>query len=71
MIEKETMSVADIRALGLTKSTAYSVLRRAKFIMVQRGFDFYDNKRLGTVPTYVVMEILGIDKKSSLTKKGN
>ena len=29
--------------------------------MIQRGFDFYDNKRLGTVPTEVVGEILGLE----------
>ena len=57
------MTVKDIMALGLSKGTAYSVLRQAKRIMMERGFDFYDNKRLGAVPTDVVAEILGLELK--------
>ncbi|MEY8700911.1 DUF3173 family protein [Streptococcus ferus] len=55
------MTVKDIMALGLSKGTAYNVLRQAKHIMMERGFDFYDNKRLGSVPTEVVGEILGVE----------
>lgn len=65
MIDKPTMSVKDIMSLGLSKGTAYSVLRQAKHIMVERGFDFYDNKRLGAVPTEVVSEILGVELMSN------
>lgn len=60
-MNKPTMTVNDIMALGMTKATSYSVLRQAKHIMIQRVFDFYDNKRLGTVPTEVVGEILGLE----------
>ncbi|MCK1226155.1 DUF3173 family protein [Streptococcus uberis] len=63
MIDKLTMTVKDIMELGLSKGTAYSVLRQAKHIMMERGFDFYDNKRLGAVPTDVVMQILGLEAK--------
>lgn len=63
MIDKPTMTVKDIMALGLSKGTAYSVLRQAKYIMMERGFDFYDNKRLGAVPTDVVAQILGLELK--------
>ncbi|MGM9884696.1 DUF3173 family protein [Streptococcus hyointestinalis] len=65
MIDKPTMTVKDIMGLGLSKGTAYSVLRQAKHIMVERGFDFYDNKRLGAVPTEVVSEILGVELMSN------
>lgn len=65
MIDKPTMTVKDIMGLGLSKGTAYSVLRQAKYIMVERGFDFYDNKRLGAVPTEVVSEILGVELMSN------
>ena len=57
------MTVKDIMALGLSKGPAYSVLRQAKHIMIERGFDFYDNKRLGAVPTDVVVQILGLELK--------
>ncbi|HFI4975856.1 TPA: DUF3173 family protein [Streptococcus agalactiae] len=63
MIDKPTMTVKDIMALGLSKGTAYGVLRQAKHIMMERGFDFYDNKRLGAVPTDVVAQILGLELK--------
>ena len=55
------MTVQDIMDLGFSKWTAYNILRQAKHIMVERSFDFYDNKGLGTVPTTVVTEILGLE----------
>lgn len=58
---KPTMTVQEIMDLGVTKGTAYVILRQAKGIMVDRGFDFYNNKRLGTVPREVVGEILGVE----------
>lgn len=33
-----------------------------KSFMVERGFDFYNNKGLGTVPVSVVAEILGLEE---------
>ena len=61
MTSKMTMTVQDIMDLGFSKWTAYNILRQAKHIMVERGFDFYDNKGQGTVPTTVVTEILGLE----------
>lgn len=61
MTSKMTMTVQDIMDLGFSKWTAYNILRQSKHIMVERGFDFYDNKGLGTVPTTVVTEILGLE----------
>ena len=61
MTSKMTMTVQDIMDLGFTKGTAHNILRQAKHNMVERGFDFYDNKGLGTVPTTVVTEILGLE----------
>lgn len=61
MTSKMTMTVQDIMDLGFSKWTSYNILRQAKHIMVERGFDFYDNKGLGTVPTTVVTEILGLE----------
>lgn len=57
-----TMSVQDIMNLGFSKWTAYNILRQAKHTMVERGFDFYNNKGLGTVLTTVVIEILGLEE---------
>ena len=60
-MNKPTMTVNDIMARGMTKATTYSVLRPAKNFFIQRVFQLYDNKRLGTVPTEVVGEILGLE----------
>ena len=62
MNNKLTMTVQDIMDLGFSKWTAYIILRQAKHIMVERGFDFYNNKGLGTVPVSVVSEILGLEE---------
>ena len=62
MNDKLTMTVQEIMDLGFSKWTAYTILRQAKHIMVERGFDFYNNKGLGTVPVSVVSEILGLEE---------
>ena len=62
MNDKLTMTVQDIMDLEFSKWTAYNILRQAKHIMVERGFDFYNNKGLGTVPVSVVSEILGLEE---------
>ena len=62
MNNKLTMTVQDIMDLGFSKWTAYNILRQEKHIMVERGFDFYNNKGLGTVPVSVVSEILGLEE---------
>ena len=62
MNNKLTMTVQDIMDLGFSKWTAYNILRQANYIMVERGFDFYNNKGLGTVPVSVVSEILGLEE---------
>ncbi len=45
--------------LGYPKSTAQSIIRQAKALMVQKGYTFYNNKRLGRVPKEAVEEIIG------------
>ena len=62
MNDKLTMTVQDIMDLGFSKWTAYNILWQAKHIMIERGFDFYNNKGLGTVPVSVVSEILGLEE---------
>ena len=49
----------DLVKLGFTVGTSRSLIKQAKQVMINRGFDFYDNKRLGTVLLEVVEEILG------------
>ncbi|WP_368651425.1 DUF3173 domain-containing protein [Lactococcus raffinolactis] len=50
----------DLVALGFKVGTATSIIRQAKYLMINKGFTFYENKRLGAVPRSAVEEILGI-----------
>ena len=46
--------------MGYNPYTAISIIRQAKEIMVQKGYAFYNNRRLGHVPIVAVEEILGV-----------
>ena len=47
-------------ALGFGISQSSDIIRKAKKLMVNKGFAYYDNKRLGRVPVEAVEEILGL-----------
>ena len=57
---KQTMNKEDLIKMGYNPYTAISIIRQAKQIMVQKGYAFYNNRRLGHVPTAAVEEILGV-----------
>lgn len=46
--------------MGYLEHTARNIICEAKSIMVQQGYPFYNNKRLGRVPVSVVESIIGI-----------
>lgn len=50
----------DLVKLGYKEHTAICIIRQAKQIMVQKGYAFYNNRRLGRVPVNIVESILGI-----------
>ena len=60
LIMKQTMNKEDLIKMGYNPYTAISIIRQAKQIMVQKGYAFYNNRRLGHVPTAAVEEILGV-----------
>ena len=49
----------DLVALGFKTGTAYNIIKQAKYLMINKGFTFYENRRLGAVPRSAVEEILG------------
>lgn len=65
-----TICKDDLIALGYKKYQAITLIQRAKAIMVnERKCPYYQNKRLGRVPTEVVESILGVSltiEKSAL-----
>lgn len=46
--------------LGFKEHTAKNIIQQAKHLMVSKGFGLYNNKRIGTVPTWAVEEIVGV-----------
>lgn len=54
-----TISKDDLVKIGYKEHTAISIIRQAKQNMVQQGYSFYNNKRLGRVPITAVETILG------------
>lgn len=51
---------ADLIKISFTKSTAQGIIREARALMIQKGFSFYNNKRLGNVPKEAIEEITGL-----------
>lgn len=54
------VSKDDLIKIGLGSSQATNIISQAKKIMVDNGYSYYDNRRLGKVPIEVVENILGI-----------
>lgn len=55
-----TICKQDLMDLGYKEHTARSLICQAKTIMVQQGYPFYNNKRLGRVPVHIVESIIGV-----------
>ncbi|EKQ05982.1 DUF3173 family protein [Lacticaseibacillus paracasei] len=49
----------DLISLGYRENTAAELIRQAKRSMVQQGYEFYTNRRLGRVPVAAVEAIIG------------
>ncbi|HFI0304148.1 TPA: DUF3173 domain-containing protein [Streptococcus suis] len=64
MVNKE-----DLKKLGFKEGTAISIICKAKLIMVQKGYTFYNNRRLGQVPATAVESILGISISEEMENK--
>jgi len=60
----------DLISVGYAPHTASNLIRQAKVIMVQKGYPFYNNKRLGRVPRETVESILGVELKMELLENG-
>lgn len=56
---KATITKKDLMDLGYRENTAGEIIRLAKHYMVEQGYEFYLNKRLGLVPVQAVEEIIG------------
>lgn len=57
---KNTICRKDLEALGFKTHQATTIIRQAKTRMVNQGYPYYNNKRVGVVPRQVIEEIIGI-----------
>ncbi|WP_281196784.1 DUF3173 domain-containing protein [Erysipelothrix rhusiopathiae] len=55
-----TVTKQDIIDLGYGISFAADIIRQSKLVMVDRGYPFYQSRKVNRVPVDVVEEILGI-----------
>jgi len=46
---------------GYTENVAKNIIKMAKAKLVESGFEFYNNSKLGRVPITIVEEILGFE----------
>lgn len=54
------ISKKELEEMGFKTNQAVTIIRQAKVLMVNKGFPYYNNKRVGIVPQSVVEEIIGI-----------
>lgn len=69
-MRNKTICKDDLISVGYPPHTASNLIRQAKIIMVQKGYPFYNNKRLGRVPRETVESILGVELKMELLENG-
>lgn len=56
----KTISKNELQDMGFLPYQAVDIVRRAKSYMVQQGYPYYNNKRLGRVPCHAVENIIGV-----------
>lgn len=54
------ISKKELELMGFKTNQAVTIIREAKIRMVNKGFPYYNNKRVGVVPQFVVEEIIGV-----------
>ena len=66
-----TLTKHDLVKLGYGPSFSVSIIRESKQLMVQKGYSFYNTRKLGRVPVDAVEEILGITLNQEILLKLN
>ena len=57
----KTVTKDDLIELGFATGTARKIIHNGKVLLVNRGFNISDNKRIATIPASVAEELLGIE----------
>ncbi len=58
-LTNNTITKKELYDLGFGPSQSSDIIRKAKYLMVNKGYFYYASKRLGRVPVSAVEEILG------------
>lgn len=69
-INNNTVTKKDLTELGYRENTAVEIIRQAKRSMVQQGYEFYSNRRLGRVPIEAVEAIIGSSLRKDADNNG-
>lgn len=64
-VTKNDLVALDLVALGFSEGTSKRIIRQGKELLIARGFNVYQNKRIGTIPATVATELLGFDVQNS------
>lgn len=51
-----------IELYGLSEYQAGKIIRQAKLILISKGYEYYNNRRVGRVPHEIVKQILAVTK---------
>jgi len=55
------VSKKDLVQAGFSNYHAAKIIHEAKQLLVNKGFTYYQNRRIGIVPSNAVEELIGID----------
>ena len=55
-----TVTKKDLIALGYGNSFSADIIRKAKKLMIEKGYTYYQSRKLDRVPKEAVEELLGI-----------
>ena len=69
-INNNTVTKKELTELGYRENTAVEIIRQAKRSMVQQGYEFYSNRRLGRVPIEAVEAIIGASLRKDADNNG-
>lgn len=64
-----TVTKNELMNLGFGPSQSSDIIRKAKCLMLNKGYSYYASKKLGRVPIIAVEEILGFSIQNNFKDK--
>lgn len=55
------VSKKNLIQVGYSNYHAAKIIRDSKQLLVNKGFTYYKNRRLGVVPNHAIEELIGVD----------